>query len=239
MRIVTELLVAIVVLGTPMTAQSVGALRVVVQDSLTGEPLIGANIQLVPLQGELAYLGPLTDSTGSAILPGLSPGPRHVRIHCPTVTNFGIGLALQTRPVTIELDTVAVVVVKVVADRCEEPPYSVVTGYFEGWYTVGFEASEFHPCLHDTIPLVAALPDPRYRTVWVTSESTSSAPAGAPLAEFRSSTQRQTWYVEWWARLEGPGSFGHLNGSGFRMVVDSVVSATTTPPPHCHERVQR
>jgi hypothetical protein len=110
---------------------------------------------------------------------------------------------------------------------CDPRPLRNVSGTFRGYYTPGFESSEFVPCAADAWFLPSdSLQSERYprRRAWARFRR-GSVPDNfkwprAPEDDFGNST----YYVHWRGTVIGPGHYGHMGISPFEIHVDRVLT---------------
>jgi hypothetical protein len=108
---------------------------------------------------------------------------------------------------------------------CDLRPIRRVTRVFRGYYTAGFEESEFVPCASDAwfIPgdSLGHQPydDRRAWAEWKPGEMQRLRWPRLKRDEYGSSR----YYVRWRATVVGPGQYGHMGVSPFEIHVDSVL----------------
>lgn len=122
---------------------------------------------------------------------------------------------------------------------CDTRPERSVSRTFRGVWRSGFEMSNFSPCPKDSWAIasdtigIAGHGD--VNDAWVTSLPPQGGPrwprhtGATPLAR----SGGYASYVEWHATVTGPGHYGHLGGSSFKMVVDSVTTMRAPSPRDC------
>lgn len=108
---------------------------------------------------------------------------------------------------------------------CDPRPLRRVQGMFRGYYTPGFESSEFVPCAADAwfIPGDSLRTKPHdQRSAWARlQEGSLPRPFTWPQAP-RDAYGNPRYYVDWRGTVIGPGNYGHMGVSSFEIQVDSV-----------------
>jgi len=228
-------IVAVSAATHPADAQSTGVVIATVVDSLSGKPVVGAR---VTIWCPGCYGRWPTDSAGKYRRSGLPPGKFRLEFHCPSSTL--LGAEIVHRDITVSPNAETVVGVHVPPRQCVEPSYSERTGVFRGYWTSGFEESSFIPCADSSLGVSAPLlPGKRIFPASAWADLSSSAwprslkgPRGAPVDQYGN----PTLFVTWHGVLKGPGSYGHLGGSAFSMVVDRVIDIRAKGPATCRTR---
>lgn len=118
---------------------------------------------------------------------------------------------------------------------CDPRPLRHIQGVFRGYYSSGFELSDFVPCVEDAwfLPSDSLRPtvhDPR-RAWAVLPPGSRPSSLGGPrigadgtgIQQIRVQSGTRRFYVEWRGRIEGPGRYGHTRAA-FQIQVDSVVT---------------
>jgi hypothetical protein len=91
-------------------------------------------------------------------------------------------------------------------------PYTVIEGTFVGRFVTAFEMCDFTP---DSGTIVDGNGDPiNVRDAWVGFETQECADFFEEAKKYR---------VKWEGRLCGPGSYGHLNGCRYLLLVENVL----------------
>lgn len=107
---------------------------------------------------------------------------------------------------------------------CDLRPLREVKGVFRGYYTPGFESSEFVPCSTDAwfIPDDSLSVYPfDARNAWVTWDAAAVRRLKWPEVA-RDKYGNSKYYVRWRGTVVGPGRYGHLGVSPFEFRVDTV-----------------
>jgi hypothetical protein len=106
---------------------------------------------------------------------------------------------------------------------CDHRPMRRITRVFTGFWTPGFEASEFIPCPVDSwfLPGDSLPPNYNSQSAW------ARLGKGARVTKWPNAP-RDRWgnpqfYVEWHGTLEGPGHYGHFGMSAFFFTADSII----------------
>ena len=200
-----------------------GALSIVVLDTVTGEPLRGAMIALE--SGGYAR----TDSGGRFLFRRGEPGSViHVVIRCPLSGRLA-GRVFSDQ--SVDPDTVSdpILTIPIESMGCSEPPEATGSGTWRGHYTSGFESLSFRSC-----DLLADLSSTAYGgrqyEAWVDFapdllfERWPEVPRVDGYARY---------YVEWGGELTGPGSYGHLGVHTYRLTVDAIIEIRNPNPGDC------
>lgn len=109
---------------------------------------------------------------------------------------------------------------------CDPRPLRRVAGVFRGYYTHGFEASEFVPCVEDAwfAPSDSLETEPYdQRRAWVVLPDRWYAGGFRWPDAPRNAYGYPRHYVQWRGTIVGPGGYGHRGASAFEMRVDSIV----------------
>jgi hypothetical protein len=232
----------------PVSAQLVfptgsAVLRGRIYDSLTSRAIARSRICsefAVPVYGRAMRCGRI-DSLGWYVFDSLPEGPRKFTAGCAGEKLFG-GKLLGAATVELQEGATHQVDFRSDASGCDPRPLRVVRGVFKGHYSSGFEHSEFIVCpggMGQAASDTAGMRDVGWRA-WVEFPKTRRLP-GAPAVWPRAGPPRSSgddgWhYVEWHGVLEGPGHYGHLGGSSFQLVVDSVITVRTPGKSDCGSR---
>ena len=213
----------------PLEAQSsrVGvdraALSGVLLDSLTGKPPQKTQICPTMRTGDTWIAAPCAkpDSMGHYRLDDLLLTTVNVWVSCQRVSGFGKTLATEafelTAPKEIERNWLVSTI------GCDLRPVRRVRRIFTGFWTAGFEESDFVPCPVDSWSLPSdSLPNFEAQGAW------ASLGKGVRVQKWPSNVPRDRWgnptfYVKWRGTLEGPGHYGHMSMSAFSFVADSVI----------------
>ena len=217
-----------------VTAQARGTVRGTITDSVTGAPVVEARVA-VWCAG--CYGRYPTDSAGRHRLDRLPAGSARFEAHCPSATL--LGAEIRQQPIAIAAGGETVFDLRVPPGQRAEPAYSERPGVFRGYWTPGFESSTFRPCADSVLGIPAPLlPGKRLfpATAWADVNPgvarQISWPNDAPVDSYGN----PTYFVVWRGALKGPGTYGHLRGSEFSMVVDSVISVHARGPSDCRTR---
>lgn len=112
---------------------------------------------------------------------------------------------------------------------CDPRPIRSETRVFSGFWTPGFESSEFVPCTGDdwTLPSDSLSATSLEFRAWADPDSAGQRsmkrvhwPADAP----RDAWGNPTYFVRWHGTMVGPAEYGHMGVSPFHLTVDSIVS---------------
>lgn len=110
---------------------------------------------------------------------------------------------------------------------CDHRPMRTVQGVFRGYYTPGFESSEFVPCAADAWFIPS---DSLRRGRWDQRRAWARLQPGSLPDDFvwprarRDRYGNPKYYVEWRGTVVGPGHYGHMGVSPFEILVDSVIT---------------
>lgn len=214
-----------------------------IYDSLTSGAIARSHICSefsVPVYGRAMRCGRI-DSLGWYVFDSLPEGPRRVTVRCAGEKLFG-GKLLGAATVELREGATHEVDFRSDASGCDPRPLRILRGVFKGHYSSGFEHSEFILCPGSVGPMpsdTAGVGDLGWRA-WVEFPKTGRLP-GSPTVWPRAGPPRFSgddgWhYVEWHGVLEGPGHYGHLGGSGFQVVVDSLITVRTPGKSDCASR---
>jgi hypothetical protein len=188
----------------------------------SGRPLPG---QMVAVAGAWRPGWTTTDSSGAFSVRVATPDSLSLLVSC-RVTRRPWGRTLgpfvhrdPERPVEIELP----------GGACREPPERSEHGTWSGHLSLGFEESDFEPC----VPL-PDLSDTAYGLegagVWA-DLSGLPGPAEWPRVPAEGGSVR--YFVTVRGTRVGPGGYGHLGFSLYRIAVDSVLVARPPGPDDC------
>jgi hypothetical protein len=105
---------------------------------------------------------------------------------------------------------------------CDPRPMRRITRTFTGFWTPGFEISEFIPCPVDSwaVPGDSLAADDN-ASAWARLAEGVRVPKWPEVKLDKWGNGR--YYVEWRGTLEGPGHYGHMSLSSFSFVADSVI----------------
>lgn len=198
-------------------------LNVLVRDRRTGRPVADVGVE----DGR-------TDASGryQGRRPFSEPGET-IQAWCPSrigpVRTRSIGeAALVVRDghadATIDVDT----------SVCVEPALRRERRRFNGIYSWGFEYSAFAPC--EGMPEEAAYyADARF--YWATLPDGIGAAVGDAMRQGDiTGRDGRRVYVEWLGTSTGPGAYGHMGASRYRLDVEALYLVSATIPTHCHPR---
>jgi hypothetical protein len=198
------------------------ALSGVILDSASGKPPRKTQICPIMRTGETWVAGPCAepDSLGRYRLDNLLLTTIQVSVGCEGLRgekNLTRETLQVSEPKEIRRDWI------VTAVGCDLRPMRRITKIFTGFWTPGFEASEFIPCPVDSWFLASDSLPPNYNSqrAWARLGIGARVPKwpDAP----RDSWGNPQYYVEWRGTLEGPGHYGHFGVSAFSFVVDSII----------------
>ena len=197
-------------------------------DAETGRPVANALVSArwPARQGRVP-----TDSTGVFLLDWVEPGPVTLDVNCPSRTMLGphvLDSVIRTDTgQTHELE------LRIRYSSCVEPDSAARRVSVRGVYSAGFEESRFVPCRAATAEFLQLWSPPHLRNAWVEFSPTLGEPTPKQWPEPSDEHRYPNWYVEWSGVLTGPGYFGHLGVSPYRLVVDSVDVVRTFAPADC------
>lgn len=167
-----------------------------------------------------------SDSSGWYAWTGGASGDWRLVFHCP-VTRIHRGRAIAEQVVRVTEATDTAITVTLDLRGCAEPPEEEREVTLRGYYRSGFEVSSFRPC-----PQTLHFPDHRgtayegliRQNIWVEFTPRTPSPkwpetGREPYPEF---------YVEWRARLRGPGGYGHMGVAMWQLRVSEI---TVVRPP--------
>ena len=164
------------------------------------------------------------DSTGAYRLDSLPEGKLLFGVSCEMRGRFGRALATDSIDVAhgarVRRDWI------VDASGCDARPLRRVAGTFRGFWTPGFESSEFVPCGSDAwfVPGDSLRTEPydeRRAWAWLREGSIPEDFEWPAATEDRFGNP--TFYVHWRGTIVGPGRYGHMGVSPFEIQVDSVI----------------
>jgi hypothetical protein len=182
--------------------------------------------QMVSVAGDLHHAWATTDSSGAFLLGPMSADSVALIVTCRTSRRpWGrtLGPFLHAR------SGAGVVQVEIPPGACEEPPEVAVEGVWQGHFSSGFEESSFIPCggLPD-------LSDTAYGVVnsgvWLDFEKGARDFDWPTVPIIRGTTR---YFVTLRGTRHGPGGYGHLGFSVFRISVDSILAASAPGPGDC------
>ena len=198
-----------------------------VRDSVTGKAVARAHVCASPSSGRVQWSACAKVDTSSAAyrLDSLPQGRWHVRVICGTVGILGRSIGSDS--VTVG-DSAAVRRDWVVATTgCDPRPLRRVEGTFRGYYTPGFESSEFVPCASDAwfLPGDSLRVKPYdERRAWARLQRASLPVNFVWPRVSRDKYGNPRYYVEWRGTVVGPGHYGHMGVSPFEFHVDRVLT---------------
>lgn len=230
----THLLVAAVCCwASLLSAQTSGTVRGTVTDSLTGTPLAGVH---VGVGKATRYRGATTDSLGRYVLSNVPFGRQDIEFRCPSRTFLGRRL-VKRQVVVDESNHEATLSVHVPPRGCFEPDSSSRMGIYRGYYSVGFEESQFIPCHDSAVGLQDGLLPGDFLvplSAWVAFAKTAFQQKVAwPPPDTANQRQSARYFVRWRGTLTGPGIYGHMGVSAFRFVVDSILDVRVPTSHDC------
>lgn len=175
---------------------------------------------------------------GTFRLDSLPLGSVNIRTTCETIRLIGSGTLFQSSSAGAAV-TPGTVVILFNTRGCDLRPLRTISGIFRGHWSTGFEENAFSPCPSDSWQLAsdtAGVAHALMSTVaWVDSlpkRGTNSFPSRLHGAAPNGSGGYVS-YVKWHATITGPSHFGHLGGSSFRMVVDSIIAMRVPSAADC------
>ena len=116
---------------------------------------------------------------------------------------------------------------------CDGRPVRRVTGEWRGYYTFGFESSDFVPCTADrwTVASDSIAPNQGV-TAWVTLSDRAAQHFDAPpVAETPPGYPR--YFVRWRGTVTGPDRYGHMGLADFEIEVDKILEIRAPGPNDC------
>jgi len=225
------LVVLVALLGSASratNAQSVepgdASLEGVVRDSVTGRPLQRAWICVMPPRGMNPFINRCgrTDSTGFYRVESIPASYHGVWASCETLRGLS-GKNLASDSMAFDHGARSRRDWLVSSVGCDLRPIRHLAGIFRGHYTPGFESSEFVPCPSD------AWFAPGDSLDWYPFDNRRAWAEWKPGAmqhlawpRVRSVDGYPRYYVRWRGAIVGPGRYGHMGVSSFRIDVDSV-----------------
>jgi hypothetical protein len=226
--------IAVLMLGTAasLSAQrptGEALLEGTVRDSATGRGVVRARVcARLPSRPNVLWsvCAPVDTVSAAYRLDSLPSGRSQVSVACETGRIFGAHtLGRDSLTVSGAAPTRRDWVVD--TSECDPRPLRQVEGVFRGYYTPGFEASDFVPCAADAwfLPSDSLKTEPYdERDAWVRLRP-GSLPEKfdwprAPKDDFGN----PTYYVQWRGTVIGPGRYGHMGVSPFELRVDSVLT---------------
>ena len=195
----------------------------VVLDSSSGKPPRKSQICPIMKTGPTWVAGPCSrpDSLRRYRLDDLLLTTVDVTVSCATARGFGNQLAREilivTEPKEIEKDWI------VSGAGCDPRPTRRVTGVYRGFWTPGFEASEFIPCPSNSWSLPGDSLPREYNAQRAWAVLGKNAQIGKVPDAPRDAWGNPKFYVAWRGTLEGPGQYGHFGMSTFSFVADTVI----------------
>jgi hypothetical protein len=157
------------------------------------------------------------------VLADLPQGRWSIVVGCVTLGIFGQVMASdsisvsETAPVKRDW--------RVATTGCDARPLRRKYGMFRGYYTPGFESSEFVPCAADAwfLPSDVLKTEPYdERRAWAELQE-GSLPKGFTWPRMRRNPRRNPrFYVRWRGTVVGPDHYGHMGVAPFEIQVDSV-----------------
>ena len=172
---------------------------------------------------------PSLNSAGWYLRFAVPIGLREFVFRCPAQRLILGGRPFARHTVAISATTDSSLDFSLSLAQCHEPELQSWEGAYTGHYRGGFEMSDFASCT----PL-PTWPGSAYEgispSVWV--EFTPAARSDLSWPEMPGDYPR--YFVQWHARVTGPGSYGHLGGALYKMVVDSVLQVRAASDKDCH-----
>jgi hypothetical protein len=209
----------------PIAAQTgrteFASLKATVTDSLSGKPLLRIGIwnirRLGPQNSGMRFAN--SDTSGVVRLDSLPAG----------VEQFFQVMCDQGRLRSKQLDSLFVVlaagelrhwIVRTSGAGCDQRPFTVRSGVFEGRWRVGFEESRFVPC--DSV-----LP-----SAWM-----EFAPGAQKAPDVRWPKNLDKYYPEVFVRVEGqlvgPWRYGHMGVSDYQLTVNRTLTVRRPSKTRC------
>lgn len=107
------------------------------------------------------------------------------------------------------------------------------SGVFSGYYTRGFETSEFVPCPSDNWAPSDSRGTPYDWPAWVvwTERSLTRTVTWPPVERDRNRNPR--YFVRWQGTVDGPGRYGHMGVSSFQFQVDELLEVRAPSATDC------
>ncbi len=214
-------------LPTPLLGQGDSLVQVVwngvVLDTVAGEPLRGAVISLEP-RGVAR-----TDSSGHFRFRRPDPGGEiRIMLRCP-ITRRMAGRVFWSQSVDLDAVSDTVLTFLVDASGCAEPPETTVKATWRGHYAWGFEEGTFRSCgqLAD-LSYTAYGGVPYEAWVYFAADRLIEGWPEVPPVD-----GNYRYYVRWTGELKGPGSYGHLGGSTYRLTVTEIIEIRNPGPNDC------
>lgn len=173
------------------------------------------------------------DTLGAYRLDSIPVAGVRVSVQCATIVGFGKELARDS----ITFDDTAHVQRSwsVSTVGCDHRPVRRVTRVFRGYYTSGFESSEFVPCAADAWFIPGdSLDSYRMdaRRAWATWRPGVANEVKWPEVPLDDDSYPR-YFVRWRGTVVGPGHYGHLGGSPFEFLVDTVLEVRAPGPHDC------
>jgi hypothetical protein len=202
-------------------------------DSASGKPPRKTQICPIMQTGPTWVSGPCArpDSLGRYRLDNLLLTTIQISVDCETARGFGKNLAREILLVSEPKEVVRNWTISTAG--CDLRPMRSVTRIFSGFWTPGFEASEFIPCPGDSwsLPSDSLPPDYSSQRAWAMLGKRARVEKwpDAP----RDAYGNPQFYVAWRGTLEGPGHYGHFGMSAFSFVADSIVQIRARRPGDC------
>jgi hypothetical protein len=225
-------IVALLVLGTAhglhgQRPTGPAALEGTVMHSVAGQAISRA-VVCVSLPVERTHYprcGAIDQSSGRYRVDSLPEGRWRVGVNCATMNIFAHSMASDSiafkDSAAVRRDWM------VTTDGCDPRPLRRIPGTFRGYWTPGFESSEFIPCAADAWFLPGdSLRTRNYdeRRAWAVLRR-GSVPEGFVWPKGRRDRYgNPRYYVEWRGEVVGPGHYGHMGVSAFEINVDSVLT---------------
>jgi hypothetical protein len=210
--------------GQTGVTRPVGRIAGVVLDSATGQPARRSAVctLLRVSRLELSSRCGAVDSLGQYHVDSLPLGTHRFSASCATIK--WMGKLLTSDSVTLLDSSIVRRDWTVSTTGCDVRPIRRVTGVFRGYYTPGFEASEFVPCESDAwfVPgdSLGAYPY-EARRAWATVAPATMQAIGWPKTT-RDRYGNPRYYVRWRGTVVGPGNYGHMGVSPFDIEVDTI-----------------
>lgn len=239
---------ALALLGTGSQAiaqqtpqDGLAVLEVSVIDAATGRPLPSAEECIEPRISALTRSRTRrcmdVDTAGRYRFDQLPMGTLPIQVSCWEISTGFTGFhRLETDTVVITESSPVRRDWVVPAEGCDRRERRTVSDTFSGHYTAGFEESKFVPCPADAWFLPSDSLDgyaTDARDAWVNfgDDKISRVIRSTDVPVNQRGYRR--WFVRWRGTIQGPGRYGHLGGSAFELVVDSVLEVRAPTPDDC------
>jgi hypothetical protein len=201
-------------------------LKGTVRDTVSGQPLARTRV-CAELRDEHAAIwtrcAPV-DSFAVFRLDHLPAGTWKVAVLCETVRPYSKSLAAES----VAVSEAAPVRREWTVDPagCDPRPLRRVSGVFRGYYSMGYEVSDFIPCAADAwfVPADSVKSKPMdRRSAWAVLDEARFPEAFRWPRTVPDKYRQMHYYVHWRGTVIGPGYYGHFGLSAFELRVDSVL----------------